>query len=51
MTVAFAGQGSQQIGMMEGFADHPVVRTTFAEASQILGDDLRACSMWPTVSA
>jgi [acyl-carrier-protein] S-malonyltransferase len=44
MTVAFVfpGQGSQQIGMMEGFADHPVVRTTFAEASQILGDDLWA---------
>src|SRR6476469_9960457 len=42
MTVAFVfpGQGSQQIGMMEGFADHPVVRTTFAEASEILGDDL-----------
>jgi [acyl-carrier-protein] S-malonyltransferase len=44
MTVAFVfpGQGSQQVGMMEGFADHPVVRTTFAEASGILGDDLWA---------
>ena len=42
MTIAFVfpGQGSQQVGMMEGFADHPVVRTTFAEASEILGDDL-----------
>jgi [acyl-carrier-protein] S-malonyltransferase len=42
MTVAFVfpGQGSQQVGMMEGFADHPVVRSTFAEASEALGDDL-----------
>jgi [acyl-carrier-protein] S-malonyltransferase len=36
----FPGQGSQQIGMMEGFADHPVVHATFAEASEALGDDL-----------
>jgi [acyl-carrier-protein] S-malonyltransferase len=44
MTVAFVfpGQGSQQVGMMEGFADHPVVRATFSEASGILGDDLWA---------
>ena len=42
MSVAFVfpGQGSQQIGMMEGFADHPVVRATFAEASDLIGDDL-----------
>jgi [acyl-carrier-protein] S-malonyltransferase len=42
MTVAFVfpGQGSQQVGMMEGFADHPAVRSTFAEASEVLGDDL-----------
>jgi [acyl-carrier-protein] S-malonyltransferase len=42
MSVAFVfpGQGSQQIGMMEGFAEHPAVRTTFAEASEVLGDDL-----------
>lgn len=26
--------------MMEGFADHPAVRATFAEASEVLGDDL-----------
>ena len=42
MSVAFVfpGQGSQQIGMMEGFAGNPVVRATFAEASELLGDDL-----------
>lgn len=42
MSVAFVfpGQGSQQVGMMEGFADHPSVRATFAEASEALGDDL-----------
>jgi [acyl-carrier-protein] S-malonyltransferase len=42
MSIAFVfpGQGSQQVGMMDGFADHPVVRATFAEASDVLGDDL-----------
>jgi [acyl-carrier-protein] S-malonyltransferase len=42
MTFAFVfpGQGSQQIGMMDGFAGHPVVRATFDEASQALGEDL-----------
>jgi [acyl-carrier-protein] S-malonyltransferase len=42
MNVAFVfpGQGSQQVGMMEAFADHSVVRATFAEASETLGDDL-----------
>ena len=42
MSIAFVfpGQGSQQIGMMEGFAAHPIVQSTFAEASEILGDDL-----------
>ena len=44
MTIAFVfpGQGSQQVGMMEGFAEHPAVRATFAEASEVLGDDLWA---------
>ena len=42
MSVAFVfpGQGSQQIGMMSGFAGHRVVRDTFAEASDALGEDL-----------
>ena len=38
----FPGQGSQQVGMLDGFGDHPVVRATFDEASQVLGDDLWA---------
>ena len=38
----FPGQGSQAIGMMSGFAAHPVVRETFAEASDAIGEDLWA---------
>jgi [acyl-carrier-protein] S-malonyltransferase len=40
LAFVFPGQGSQTIGMMNGFAAHPVVRETFAEASAALGDDL-----------
>ena len=42
MTFAFVfpGQGSQQVGMMDGLADDSIVRATFAEASEALGDDL-----------
>jgi len=36
----FPGQGSQQPGMMSGYAGHPEVRATFAEASEALGEDL-----------
>ena len=36
----FPGQGSQQVGMMSGFVDFPIVRRTFDEASAVLGDDL-----------
>ena len=38
----FPGQGSQAVGMMNGFAAHPIVRETFAEASDALGEDLWA---------
>ena len=38
----FPGQGSQAVGMMKGFDEHPVVRQTFDEASQVLGQDLWA---------
>ncbi len=38
----FPGQGSQTVGMLALYSDHPVVRQTFAEASAILGEDLWA---------
>ena len=38
--IVFPGQGSQSRGMMNGYADFPVVRNTFAEASDILDQDL-----------
>ena len=38
----FPGQGSQSVGMVKGFDDHPAVRETFAEASSVLGEDLWA---------
>jgi len=36
----FPGQGSQSRGMMGGYADFPAVRDTFAEASDVLNQDL-----------
>jgi [acyl-carrier-protein] S-malonyltransferase len=36
----FPGQGSQSVGMMQGFGDLAVIRDTFAEASGVLGQDL-----------
>ena len=42
IAVVFPGQGSQSIGMMAGWDDHPAVRATFDEASEALGDDLWA---------
>lgn len=36
----FPGQGSQAIGMLNGFADNPVVRYTICEASEVLQLDL-----------
>lgn len=41
----FPGQGSQARGMMSGYSDFTVVRDTFAEASQVLQQDL-----WQLVS-
>jgi len=35
----FPGQGSQSVGMMQGFADLAIIRETFEEASDILGVD------------
>jgi [acyl-carrier-protein] S-malonyltransferase len=43
--LVFPGQGSQSRGMMNGYADLSVVRDTFAEASEILKQD-----MWQLVT-
>ncbi|CAG0991770.1 [acyl-carrier-protein] S-malonyltransferase [Burkholderiales bacterium] len=42
IAMVFPGQGSQSLGMMAGWDDHPAVRATFDEASDALGDDLWA---------
>ncbi len=36
----FPGQGSQRIGMLSGYAEHPIVKDVFSEASDILGFDV-----------
>jgi [acyl-carrier-protein] S-malonyltransferase len=38
----FPGQGSQAVGMLDAWGDHPAVRQTLAEASTALGEDLGA---------
>jgi [acyl-carrier-protein] S-malonyltransferase len=36
----FPGQGSQSVGMLDAWGDHPAVRATLDEASTALGDDV-----------
>jgi [acyl-carrier-protein] S-malonyltransferase len=36
----FPGQGSQSVGMLDAWGDHPVVAAALAEASDALGEDL-----------
>jgi [acyl-carrier-protein] S-malonyltransferase len=38
----FPGQGSQSVGMLDAWGDHPAVRETLAEASSALDQDLAA---------
>ena len=38
----FPGQGSQSVGMLDGWGDHPAVRQTLDEASAALDTDLAA---------
>jgi [acyl-carrier-protein] S-malonyltransferase len=40
LALVFPGQGSQAVGMMQSFAEVAAVRDTFAEASDVLGQDL-----------
>ncbi|MBU6460561.1 MAG: ACP S-malonyltransferase [Proteobacteria bacterium] len=36
----FPGQGAQSVGMLTGFSGLPVVKDTFSEAAEVLGQDL-----------
>ncbi|NMM10143.1 MAG: ACP S-malonyltransferase [Polaromonas sp.] len=36
----FPGQGSQSVGMLDAWGDHPVIAQTLAEASEALGQDI-----------
>ena len=36
----FPGQGSQSVGMLDAWGDHPVITQTLAEASDALGEDV-----------
>ena len=38
--LVFPGQGSQSVGMLDAWGDHPAVRETLAEASDALGEDI-----------
>lgn len=38
----FPGQGSQAVGMLDAWGDHPAVKQTLAEASATLGSDIAA---------
>jgi [acyl-carrier-protein] S-malonyltransferase len=40
--IVFPGQGSQSVGMLDAWGDHPAVRQTLAEASEALGEDIGA---------
>ena len=47
----FPGQGSQSVGMLDGWGDHPAVRATLEEASTALGEDIaRLISQGPKES-
>lgn len=38
----FPGQGSQAVGMLDAWGDHPAVQATLAEAAAALGEDVAA---------
>lgn len=40
--VVFPGQGSQAVGMLDAWGDHPEIRRTLEEASSALGEDVGA---------
>ncbi len=43
----FPGQGSQSVGMMAGFVDNSIIKSTFVEASDILKTDFWAMATEP----
>ena len=51
LAIVFPGQGSQSIGMMNGFADLPIVEKTFLQANAILNVDLWAMARAGPVEA
>lgn len=40
LAFVFPGQGSQSVGMLDAWGDHPAVRETLVEANEALGEDL-----------
>ena len=42
LAFVFPGQGSQSVGMLDAWGDHPAVRETLKEASDAMGEDLGA---------
>ena len=38
--LVFPGQGSQSVGMLDAWGDHPAVRETLQQASAVLGQDM-----------
>lgn len=52
IAVVFPGQGSQSVGMLANLAaEHSVVQSTFAEASEVLGQDLWSLAQTGTKEA
>ena len=46
----FPGQGSQSVGMMNGFGDNSIIKQTFIEASDVLGIDFWVMATEPNES-
>lgn len=42
LAMVFPGQGSQSVGMLQAYGDHPEVRAVVEKASEVLGQDVDA---------
>jgi [acyl-carrier-protein] S-malonyltransferase len=49
LAFVFPGQGSQSVGMLADYGAHTVVKATFDEASDVLGQDLALVQDGPGV--